>query len=66
MDLLKNNPNIIEVLFADKKNILVCEPEARELLDNHAKIVSQVVRDTFTGYAYSQKRKLVVKKERLC
>ncbi|MBN2532085.1 MAG: nucleotidyltransferase domain-containing protein [Spirochaetales bacterium] len=62
--LLRNNPNIIEVLFADKKNILVCEPEARELMDNHAKIVSRVVRDTFTGYAFSQKKKLVVKKER--
>lgn len=62
--LLRNNPNTIEVLFADKKNILVCEPEARELINNHEKIVSQVVRETFTGYAYSQKRKLMVKKER--
>lgn len=62
--LLRNNPNIIEVLFADKSNVLVCEPEAMELINNHDKIVSQVVRETFTGYAYSQKKKLVVKKER--
>ncbi|MBN2441456.1 MAG: nucleotidyltransferase domain-containing protein [Spirochaetales bacterium] len=62
--LLRNNPNIIEVLFATQDNIIVCEPQAREIIDNYKKFVSQRVKDTFTGYAYSQKKKLVVKRER--
>ena len=52
--LFRNNPNILEVLFANREHILVCEPEAREFIDNHKKIVSQLVLKTFTGYAYSQ------------
>jgi uncharacterized protein len=62
--LLMNNPNIVETLFATKDVIDVCEPEFQFLLDNYQKIVSQRVFHTFSGYAYSQKAKLVTKKER--
>jgi predicted nucleotidyltransferase len=62
--LLENNPNIIEVLFATPNNILILEPEFKELIDNYRKIVSTKVLHTFTGYAFSQKKKLMVKKER--
>ena len=62
--LLQNNPNILESLFVSKENILICEPEFQYLIDNYDKIVSLKVQHTFSGYAYSQKQKLVTKKER--
>jgi hypothetical protein len=61
---LQNNPNIVEVLFATPENILVQSPEWRELVENRDKILSQRVFLTFTGYAFSQKKKLTVKSER--
>lgn len=62
--VLANNPNIVELLFVDKENIVVCEPEFQVLMDNFDKIISTRVLHTFTGYAFSQKKKLMVKKER--
>jgi hypothetical protein len=62
--LLQNNPNIVELLFANEENILTLEPEFKYLIDNYEKIVSQKVYHTFTGYAFSQERKLTVKAER--
>lgn len=62
--LLQNNPNIVEVLFANRDNILVDSPEFKELRENVDKLVSFKVYYTFTGYAYSQKKKLTVKAER--
>jgi uncharacterized protein len=62
--LLQNNPNIVEVLFATKNMIETCEPEFKFLMDNYDKIISTKVFHTFTGYAYSQKKKLEVKRDR--
>lgn len=62
--LLQNNPNIVEVLFATPENILIDSPEFQELRENAEKIVSYKVFHTFTGYAFSQKKKLTVKAER--
>lgn len=62
--LLQNNPNIVEVLFATDDVIETVEPEFRFLMDNYQKIISQRVFHTFTGYAFSQKKKLTVKSER--
>jgi len=62
--LLGNNPNIVELLFTDEKNTLICEPEFQVLRDNYDKFISTKVFHTFTGYAFSQKKKLVTKKER--
>jgi len=61
---LQNNPNIVEVLFATPENILVQSPEWRELVEYRDKILSQRVFYTFTGYAFSQRKKLTVKSER--
>jgi hypothetical protein len=61
---LQNNPNIVEVLFATPENILMNSPEWMELVENRDKILSQRVFHTFTGYAFSQKKKLTVKSER--
>lgn len=62
--LINNNPNIIEVLFAKPENIIILEPEFKELIDNYEKIVSTRVFWTFTGYAYSQRKHLIIKRER--
>jgi len=62
--VLQNNPNIVEVLFATPDVILTLKPEMQELIDNRDKLLSQRVYYTFTGYAFSQKKKLTVKSER--
>jgi hypothetical protein len=62
--LLQNNPNIVEVLFASDENLLVSSPEWEELVTNYERVLSSRVYRTFTGYAYSQKKKLTVKAER--
>lgn len=62
--LLQNNPNIVEVLFATRNNILIDSPEFEELRAHTDKLISFKVYYTFTGYAYSQKKKLTVKAER--
>jgi predicted nucleotidyltransferase len=61
---LKNNPNIVELLFVNDNNLLVDSEVMRELRANYDKLVSQKVHHSFTGYAYSQKKKLTVKAER--
>lgn len=61
---LQNNPNIVEVFFATPNAILTLEPEMGELIENRDKLLSQRVFHTFTGYAFSQKKKLTVKSER--
>jgi uncharacterized protein len=61
---LQNNPNIVEVLFATPDSILSTSKTWQELVDNREKIISQRVFHTFTGYAFSQKKKLTVKSER--
>lgn len=48
------NPNIIEVLFADESDILVCTEEGKRLRDNRHLFVSRKARHTFTGYAQAQ------------
>ena len=62
--LLNNNPNIVEILFANSDNILLEEPEFKFLRDNYDKIVSQKIYYSFSGYAFSQKKYLITKKER--
>ena len=62
--LLQNNPNIVEVLFAEPRHIIHIEPEFQELMDNYDKIISQRVFRTFTGYAYSQRKHLAIKRKR--
>lgn len=55
------NPNIVELFFAPKKNILVCTTYGQQLLDAAPLFISKRVRHTFMGYAQEQKRKLIYK-----
>jgi uncharacterized protein len=52
------NPNIIEVLFADEADILVCTEEGKKLRDNRNIFISRKARHTFTGYAASQLKRM--------
>jgi hypothetical protein len=62
--LLQNNPNIVETLFVDEKNIIEDSEEYKTLRENYEKIVSLQIYKTFTGYAFSQKQKLADKATR--
>lgn len=59
--LSQNNPNIVETLFAPKKNILYCNEYGQRILDNAKLFVSKKVKHTFLGYAFSQRKKLMFK-----
>ena len=48
------NPNIIELLFVDSKDILLHTPAMDELLNNRDLFLSSKAKYTFAGYAASQ------------
>lgn len=56
-----NNPNIVEVFFAPKRNIVFCNEYGQKLLDSYYWFISKKLKHTFCGYAYSQKQKLLTK-----
>ena len=53
---LKANPNILECLYSPMA--LKCEPIAQELIGMRERFLSQMVFQTFNGYALSQFRKI--------
>ena len=52
------NPNIIEVLYAEKKHILHMDSIGEELRENASIFLSQKAKFTFTGCAQSQLKRL--------
>lgn len=62
--IMHGNPEKTETLFAEHKNIELIEPEVRFLINNRDKLISKRVLHSFSGFAHSQKSKLMVKKER--
>ena len=62
--IMHANPEKTESLFAEPKNIELIEPEVQFLIKNRDKLISKRVLHSFSGFAYSQKSKLIVKKER--
>lgn len=62
---LNANPTILELLFADEKNIVHIDEYGRKLIANRDLFISKKVRHSFIGYAFSQKRKSQVKSENL-
>jgi len=52
------NPNIIEVLWGDKWNIVTCTPEGEELLASKELFLSTKARHTFAGYAHAQLKRI--------
>lgn len=58
----QNNPNIIELLFAPKRNVLECDRIGEMFLDSRDLFVSNRCYNTFKGYAQGQRKKLETKK----
>ena len=57
-----NNPNILETLFVNDKNLLFCNIYGKRLLESFPLFISKKVKDSFLGYAISQKRKVISRK----
>ncbi len=53
-----NNPNIIELLFIPRKFWIVNTPYWREIVKHRMLFMSKKVKHTFTGYAYSQLKRI--------
>jgi hypothetical protein len=61
---LQNNPNIIELLFINKENIIFKNKYFNKIQENRDKFLSsKEIRKRFIGYAYGQKHKMIVKLE---
>lgn len=50
----RNNPSVMELLFTDEAEYVICKPIMRKLLDNRDKLLSKQVKARFCGYAVSQ------------
>lgn len=62
---LNANPTMLELLFADEKNIVECNEYGRMLLNNKHLFLSTKIKHSYVGYAFSQKKKSQVKSENL-
>lgn len=62
----KNNPNKLEFFFAPERNIVYKNEQYwNQIVEAKDMFVSLKIKHSFTGYAVSQKKKLIVKKQRL-
>jgi len=52
------NPNILEILFCDPQDIIICNELGEQLLENRDLFLSKKARFSFSGYAISQLRRL--------
>ncbi len=60
---LQNNPNILHVMFADKKNILKLHPIGARILDMRHAILHRECVKRFIGYANGQMHQMKLKPE---
>lgn len=52
------NPNIIEILFCDDKDIVASTPEGLRIRENRELFLSKKARYTFLGYAFAQLKRI--------
>lgn len=57
------NPNIIEILFVNKENTIFINEVGKELVDMRHVFPYKGLKAKFLGYAFSQKHKMVIKKD---
>lgn len=55
---LENNPNIMDLLCHNKNNSIYINELGQQLLDNKELFLSKDLKDTFSGYALSQLKKM--------
>ena len=56
--LIRNNPNVLEILGTKEEHLLICNEYGRYLRDNSDMFLSQTAYYSFGGYATSQLRRL--------
>lgn len=61
----QGNPNIIEMLFVNEKNIIFINEIGKKILKNRDLFVSQECLKRILGYSNSQKHKMLIKTENL-
>jgi predicted nucleotidyltransferase len=61
---LENNPNVIEQLFIDRKNLLFSNDMGEELLANRHVFLHRGLRHKFLGYSFSQKHKMIIRTDK--
>lgn len=61
---MAGNPNIIETLFVDDKNINYINHLGKELLNNRHLFISKRIKARYLGYAYSQRHKMVIRTDK--
>jgi hypothetical protein len=54
-----NNPNMIEILFTDPSDILYCSKLGELLIEHRDKLLAKVSKHRFSGYAFSQLKRMV-------
>jgi len=59
---MNGNPNVLETLFVEPKHILFRNEIGRQLIDIRKEFLSKKCYHSFSGYAFSQLRKLQFKK----
>lgn len=62
---LENNPNIIEQLFVPAEKFVFIDPIAERLFSNAELFPHQGAKQKFMGYALSQKKKMLVKRDNM-
>lgn len=60
--LLKSNPNVIGLLWLNRTGYIKTTPMANRLIESREIFSSKKIYKSFTGYAYSQLKKMGVKK----
>ncbi len=60
---LDNNPNILEMLFVNDKNIIFKNPIGEKLLQIKHLFPYKGLKHKFLGYAFAQKHKMIIKKD---
>lgn len=60
---IMSNPNILEMLYVNDKNLIHIDEYGKQLLDNKYLFISKKAYSSFIGYASSQKHKMFIKKE---
>lgn len=60
---LDNNPNVLEIIFVNKENTVFVNDLGKELLSMAPMFPYRGCKEKFLGYAFSQKHKMMIKKD---
>ena len=61
---LENNPNVVEQLFVNEKNLLFSNEMGNELLANRHVFLHRGLRHEILGYSFSQKHKMIIRTDK--